>query len=349
MTAVLHCYSFHSVKGGVGKSTLSAFLAHGLASKMPTTLIDMDLTGTSLGDVLPLVAPRWAGAMDLNRPPDGGFYGRKATLARVRERGEASPASALVEPPFLNDFLLFATPDWDAETDVHPAALGWRMSGAPEALQVVPSSALPRDLERILPVIYDEEHAAFLEGRLEYLLDDLVRCWEPNAAERAVVFDTPPTIPGLSRTVLSLALRLGRENKVSLAEDAFIPSALEAVRVRWTIFLVVTMDMQDLRAANRWLELVQEEERALFRVVINRVDAQSVKLDSIEAELEYKLLGANPMRFPSETPVDLAAEDAMPALLDFDRVVIDDQAGMRFFGDEQVPPAIEEILRKLGG
>lgn len=50
MTGALRCYSFHSVKGGVGKSTLSTFLALGLARRHPeaqVVLIDLDLTGMS--------------------------------------------------------------------------------------------------------------------------------------------------------------------------------------------------------------------------------------------------------------------------------------------------------------
>lgn len=355
MTPLLHCYSFHSVKGGVGKSSLSALLAHGLAREMPTTLIDMDLTGTSLGDVMPLEAPRWSGEMNLAVAPDAGFHDRRDTVALIRERGETMPASALVAPPFLNDFLLYATPDWDEDADVHPAALGWRMQGGPDALRVMPSSALPRDLERILPVIYDEEHAAFLEGRLELLLDDMLRHWEEKAPERAVVFDTPPTIPGLSRAVLSLALRLGlrlgQPDKVSLAEDGYIPAVLEAAQVRWTIFLVVTMDVQDLRAANRWLELVRDDEQSLFRVVVNRVAPGLEEGSRVKADIEHRLLGPNPMRAPMSAPVSPAPElDGLDlALLDFKHIVVPDQPDMRFFGDEHVPPALEHLLTELRG
>ena len=63
-------------KGGVGKTTTAVNLAACLASAGHTTLlIDMDLTGTSLSDVLPVLPPRWpeiGGALGLATRPTGG-------------------------------------------------------------------------------------------------------------------------------------------------------------------------------------------------------------------------------------------------------------------------------------
>jgi len=284
VSGILRCYSFHSVKGGVGKSTLSVLTALGLAQRgAQVTLVDMDLTGTSLADVLPLEAPTWAGedpsaSLPLLRPPTG-FLSHGETRERMELRDELTSDAIEQDPdglealapksvPFLNDFLLFATPDWDAQRDVDIRAMLWRMQGVPhESLRVVPSSALPSDLDRTLPVIFDENHSGFLEGRLEYLLDALV----PDEGEAVVVVDTPPTIPGLSRAVLSLALRLSSEPKQPLADDGFIPERLQAARVDWTAFLVGSIDHQDVRAANRWLAQVSDEERPHIRFLINRV------------------------------------------------------------------------------
>ena len=353
MTVRLHCYSFHSVKGGVGKSTLATLLASGLARDMPTTLVDMDLTGTSLGDVLPLEAPRWSGeTMRLTEPPDAGFHDRDQTRDRILRRGLA-PNHDPVELPYLNDFLLYADPDWDIAADMHTDALGWRMPGAHENLRVFPSSALPRDLNRIMPVIFDEEHAAFLEGRLEFLLDGIVRHSAPGVTDHAVVFDTPPTIPGLSRTVLGLALRLGRSEKRPLAEDGFIPAALERVEVSWRTFVVVTMDIQDLRAANRWIDLVQPDDEHFFRVVINRVSDQ-IERDRIDNEIERKLIGSRAWTL-GETPLGdsyLAGEGPLFPMLRIGRICVDDAPRIRFFGEENGPPAgseIEELVQSLRG
>ncbi|HSP81445.1 MAG TPA: P-loop NTPase, partial [Myxococcaceae bacterium] len=94
MSGSLRCYSFHSVKGGVGKSTLSVLTALGLAQRggRPVTLIDMDLTGTSLADVLPLEAPAWDSValeekLPLLRPPTG-FLSLEETRERMELRDE---------------------------------------------------------------------------------------------------------------------------------------------------------------------------------------------------------------------------------------------------------------------
>ncbi len=313
MSGRLRCYSFHSVKGGVGKSTLSVLTALGLAQRgAQVTLIDMDLTGTSLADVLPLEAPKWTEtgpALPLTSSPEG-FYSYAETRDLMEERDElardvlqrrpdSTEAHTARSVPFLNDFLLFATPDWDSQRDMPVESVLWRLQDMPERhLRVVPSSALPVDLERIIPVVFDENHSGFLENRLEYLLNALV----PDEGEAVVVMDTPPTIPGLSRAVLSLALRLSGDEKQSLSVQGGMPERLRAAPVQWTAFLVGSMDHQDLRAANRWLSLVRDEERAQIRFLINRFpqgDAQQVRgmlEDILAGEANPLLLEAVPVR-----------------------------------------------------
>lgn len=283
----LTCYSFHSVKGGVGKSTLATWTAQSralAAPAEPSYLIDMDLTGTSLADVLPLRAPCWPGAegaapqrsdsrgagaaraIDLRQPPVGHL-----SLADTRERMEArgqpmGGRRSACGVPFLNDYLLFADPDWDERRDADPRGLLWRLEQGPSNLSVLPSSALPEDLEQILPVIFDENHSAFLEARLEHLLAALA----PEQGAATVVIDTPPSLPGLSRAVLSLALRLGGERKLALAQDGIIPPRLQQATISWQVFLVTSEDAQDLRAADRWCELILPAERRRVQVLINR-------------------------------------------------------------------------------
>ncbi len=334
MSGKLRCFSFHSVKGGVGKSTLSTFVAYGLARQgRDVVLIDLDLTGTSLSDVLALEAPRWAeDAIDLRSSPGAGFFDRATTLERIRER---DPREAMrLQVPFLNDFLLWSDPDWSTEHDVVPGALSWRVKGGPGNLAVIPSSALPADLERIIPVIFDEEHAAFLEARIEVLLDALM----PAQGERVVVIDTPPTIPGLSRSVMSLALRLGSEPKRALAEDEYIPERLRANPVSWQIGMVVSRDRQDLRAAERWLELVEGADDRLFKLIVNRVPSGEV--EQIRAELFGGLLGPGG-----------GVEPSFPTLSNFgDPLLVPEHSGLQFFQREgTLPSDIAELLAELAG
>ena len=315
----LHCYSFHSVKGGVGKSTLAVITALHHAQQQDAkkvALLDMDLTGTSLADVLPLEAPRWEGAEpavrgDFLRPP-AGFWSRQETERCIEQR-----VPGTLGIPFLNDFLLFATPDWDANEDLNPRSLLWKMKDHdPERLRIFPSSALPDDLWETIPVVFDENHSAFLEGRLEYLLDGLI----PDEGEQVVVFDTPPTIPGLSRAVLSLAFRIGRDGeKEELSEDGGMPARLKEADVRWTAFLVTSMDVQDLLAAARWLALVPEADQRCVRVLVNRAPpGDEVELRGRLGDIVLRKLGQpNP-------------------LLANARFVFEDQ-GLQFFQEEESP------------
>ncbi|MBI4819043.1 MAG: P-loop NTPase [Deltaproteobacteria bacterium] len=269
--------SFHSVKGGVGKSTLAVLAAAQLARASETQrvwLVDLDLTGTSLADVLPLEAPDLAGtsrAFDLRAPDwSGAYLSVEETRARIDEReNEPRPDSydRANAVPFLNDYFMFATPT--SSHDVPIRHFEWRLHAGPPNLSVLPSSALPVDLDHTVPLVYDEDHSAFIEARLEWMLDDIIGT-TPESNEISLVFDTPPSIPGLSRAVLSLAFRLSRGRKVALAEDDFIPPKLENAEVVWSVFFVSTPDTQDLRAAARWLGRIPEENKDIVTVLLNR-------------------------------------------------------------------------------
>ncbi|WP_437307000.1 P-loop NTPase [Sorangium sp. So ce388] len=343
----LRCYSFHSVKGGVGKSTLSALTAVALAETHPEArvyLVDMDLTGTSLADVLPLEAPSWAGLgprdpIHLLQQPDD-FHKRGDSVDRIEERGDAPADSAdAVGVPFLNDYLLFRTPDWDEERDVPPAAICWRLEHGPKNLRIIPSSALPRDLSRALPVIYDEEHAAFLEGRLEYLLTALLI----ETHETFVVFDTPPTIPGLSRSVLNLAFRLSHEPKTPLSEDGFMPQALQETQLDWRAFLIATQDYQDIRAAARWLDLVGEEDLDVVRLVLNRVGGDEQQ----QRELLLEALRERSDEDESRGMVDPTPIASLNPLVARPIWVQEDADLQAIFRAEKSPPVLRHLLEKL--
>lgn len=282
--------SFHSVKGGVGKSTLATLSALRIAALAPQQrvwLIDMDLTGTSLSDALPLVAPRLASESPMTTAP-AGFLDVDETATAVESRDELQVHPG---PPlgvaYLNDWLLFADPTWEAQREARLDVVSWKMLGAPENLRVLPSSALPKDLTWVLPVIFDEEHAAFLEGRLELLLAAISR----EAPNSVVVFDVPPTLPGLSRALLGLALRLGVPERPMLplsTLDPWIPPELDRADLRWRAVLVCTPDHQDIRALQRWISQIKPADESVFQVLYNRApQADSTQQDAaLSAELD---------------------------------------------------------------
>lgn len=355
MSKRLTCYSFHSVKGGVGKSTLATFLARALAREQTTRLVDMDLTGTSLGDVLPLCAPCLDADTGVVEQPLR-FHDRHTTRQLIEMREDA-PVSQTPSVRFLNDFLLEHPSSWAAEDDIHPRDLSWRVQGSSERLRVLPSSALPRDLEQIMPVIFDEDHAAFLEARLECLLDSMLMHLE-DERDLAVVFDTPPSIPGLSRAVLSLALRLGGEDKVPLAEDDdWIPEHLAEADVRWIAYIVVTPDLQDVRAANRWLQLVRADEESRFRIIVNRTDGEP---EDVLRTLRDRLAGPAPAisslagSLATRAGGMASALDGLaPRLLDFEPIItVRRGPHLAFFDREDMPAdagmhALADLARTL--
>lgn len=281
MTGRLVLRSFHSVKGGVGKSTLATVSAIQLAHAHPEArvlLIDMDLTGTSLADVLPLRAPSWKEPADpvrLESEPDADLLSVEASRKGIRRREDCDQDPYLRHVPFLNDYLLYAPPD--GQTDADPRGLFWRLASAPENLAVVPSSALPRDLQRILPVIFDEHQSAFLEARLEALIARVLRIDEDEDTQElrdlCVVIDVPPTLPGLSRAVLSVVLRLTAPDHVAaLVDDGQSPPVFKQLGERDGMsFVVASEDFQDLRAAARWLRLADDPR---LRLIVNRSPAQ---------------------------------------------------------------------------
>jgi hypothetical protein len=129
----LRCASFHSVKGGVGKSTLSYLVTRLLGERVKdgerVALVDADLTGTSLADALPLRAPRWRGVavddeLPLGQVPD---EWRPLDAARADLVARASHADGHARVvPMLNDFLLWKKDRYDIDKDVHPEALFWK-------------------------------------------------------------------------------------------------------------------------------------------------------------------------------------------------------------------------------
>jgi hypothetical protein len=342
MMGTLNGLSFHSVKGGVGKSTLATWAGLDIARRFPKVhvwLIDMDLTGTSLSDALPLTAPRLSadgrGGLNL-RAPATEWLTESETRDGILVRAAVEAPTLPTGVPYLNDFLLFADPSWEADQDAVPGALGWRLEGGPENLRVLPSSALPQDLWRTVPVIFDEEHASFLEARLELLLAAM--CRDAGDADLWVVFDVPPTLPGLSRAVLSLCLRLSRPpgDRTPLAElDPEIPAPLDTLPIRWVAQLVCSMDRQDLRAAKRWADLVITDDLERVRALFNRLEPGDAQ--------------RQPAEFLDLLRARLGGAEVLPALWGDELVRVPDAPDLRVFQDDLGPPpqVVIDLMEQL--
>ncbi len=357
-------WSFHSVKGGVGKSTLATLTALHLARSHPDArvwLLDLDLTGTSLADGLPLMAPRWEGdecSLPLKQLPTG-FYSVAESLARIRLRQqEGSREKPCAGAPFLNDWLLHAAgPAGSEEPKELPVEwVAWAMDGV-DNLRVIPSSALPNDLLVTIPVVFDEEYTAFFEARLEHLLCEILT-GQWSEKEHLIVLDVPPTIPGLSRAVLGLALRLSRppEERISLSVlDRYIPPPLDEIaEIEWRACLVASLDRQDIRALRRWLELVKAEEQGVVRVVLNRVAPGDMKAKELALQTRLEASAESEYREEdefAEMPLQRRRLVLPPAL---DRAAwVEEDPSIQLFngskGEISVEhPQIEQMLKELG-
>ncbi len=316
-------WSFHSVKGGVGKSTLSARVAMALARRGPVTLIDLDLTGTSLADGMPLVTPElWREAEARGGDPshpdraqrvEASRLGARARdLAQQRDPGRQPPPREGV--PYLNDWLLYDGAGPEPRLQDHL----WRHAALPN-LRVLPSSALPGDLDFTVPVVFDELHAGFLEARIEALLQALDAEARGAGLDQArVVVDVPPTLPGLSRAVLGVALRLCQQPPVPLSLRGGRAPAFSA-DLAWRACWVATLDRPDIRALARWTARVREDEwapppgrpgRGVLRLLVNRVPPGEGRQEQLRPALGLPPRAVAPMGFTPDSFDPGAAPDA---------------------------------------
>lgn len=252
-TTSKYLVTIHSQKGGVGKTLIALYLARrfveGLQPLPPgkdwapdglrTVLIDGDLAGTSLADVLPL-STRTLNGSKLTADEVDSYLGtsyqgwdRNARLA------------------FLNRYLFCDPWHYGRFQEENPGALDgfgmqhllwWPEDRFRDWLAVIPASAFPVDIAEGIPHIFKEDITHFLHKRLT---DLVLALWVGKGVKSfdVVVIDTPPTLYGVSRVVLDLHWTL--------------PKALAHTDRSYTavtgIVLVNGPDTQDLVASIRAL------------------------------------------------------------------------------------------------
>lgn len=163
-------FSIHSVKGGVGKTSVALAAGGIIAAKFnkKTLIIDADLTGASFIDV-----PIWG-----NRRPT---Y------------------------EYLNKLLLANPNDFARYTAVYNADKGTglpftqEVPGHNKLLFILPSSPLSQDIARVVPLISQEDTLHFFKHRLE---DILVKAFHDKF--EAVIIDHPPGLYGISLASLGI-------------------------------------------------------------------------------------------------------------------------------------------------
>lgn len=252
----LTLHVFSSVKGGVGKSTLTVACAKVLQSAgRSCAVIDLDLTGTSLMDGLDLCAPR---------EPGGGFYSREETL-RLRDARRISTLDQPPRPPrFVNDLFLDLSAD-----GVFDVGSGMWSHAEDDGARYLPASSLPAHVllaaDWFAPVQQDEWSLLLVR-----LLDRLTREL-PHLTD--VVLDLPSGMHGFAYRALTVVSHLARGEPLPAGH----PQLADADR-RWTVhpFLVTSPDRNDLFAAVESLAVLSPALPGL-RVLVNRMRSEPIE------------------------------------------------------------------------
>lgn len=272
--------TFHSQKGGVGKSVLAWHLAHALAlgatengltseQKRRVVLIDADVTGTSLADVLALeaVPPSQSAAEHLDA--------EKTRLATKDRYAGCFPTEGAPAVAFLNRILLCDPVEWERllcaerfNADDHKHACAsyntlpvrlvhylWRVAGVSE-LRVMPSSSHPGDVRDIAPHVFREDITDHFRHRFADLVLTLFGRNASTGSRRtkkhpevrgrgfdAVIIDCPPGLHGMSTSVLECHAKMADP----LHKRTRAP-------VRQVSVLVLGEDVQDVLAIFRTVE-----------------------------------------------------------------------------------------------
>lgn len=267
----IHMHVFCSIKGGVGKSTLTVACAKLLAAagRVPV-LIDADLSGTSLADGLLLRAPKVAvrgdGTLDLDAPPTGEHYTVPETWRLRDARKNTRWENHSPPPAYLNDALHYEGEQPGQECRVD--AMLWAHERE-DGVAYLPSSSLQRDVQHALGWIYNGEPFAWI-CRIAWILDALLDRL-PQLTD--IVVDLPPGVwqGGFSHELLALASMLSRGE--TLPED-YPPWTSTKIVWMVTPILVTTPDLNDLLPA---LEYVATHSAVLptLRPLVNRAGSES--------------------------------------------------------------------------
>jgi cellulose biosynthesis protein BcsQ len=166
-------YTIHSQKGGVGKTSIALALA-GMTGALgkKTLIIDGDMTGASIADVPGITCNRAGDYNELILATPNEFCA-VAEVWPPRKRNESTE----LETRFCQE-----------QTD-H------------KGVYVIPSSARAEDVERIVPLISQEDHLHFFRYRTEDILVAAIR-----SGFETIILDHSPGMFGFSKTNLQMCL-----------------------------------------------------------------------------------------------------------------------------------------------
>lgn len=196
----IRLHAFASTKGGVGKSTLAIAAAHWIAIKAgrgTPVVIDLDLTGSSLGDGLGLLAPNVEtdddGRFAFDAPAHG-WLPYSETRRRRHERSRLSTGGGLSFLPYANDVLL-------ANQATNVGSWLWRDDND-SPIRYLPSSSLAIDIERSTRVLVGTPGPDWRDA----LISTIVEIADAHPGVTDMILDLPPGTWGFAHAALA-ALR----------------------------------------------------------------------------------------------------------------------------------------------
>jgi hypothetical protein len=169
-------YTLHSQKGGVGKTSIAIAIA-GLAAfhndKM-TLIIDADFTGTSFLDIPDMI---------------------------VDDKKEYFNDFILAKPSKFEDYTPITSVKTNEKIKETKKKFCWNVPAGDGKIFCMPGSALVKDMQKIIPLISQEDHLRFFRHRLE---DVLVTA--TMAGFEVIIIDHSPGLLGLSKSSLFMVV-----------------------------------------------------------------------------------------------------------------------------------------------
>jgi cellulose biosynthesis protein BcsQ len=222
-------YTLHSQKGGVGKTSIALAIAGFAAfhNDKKTLIIDADLTGTSLLDIPETVSDH------------GKKYFNDFILANPSEFGKHTPVTS--------DQAKQKAEDTEKK-------FCWNIPKGNGKIFCMPGSPLVEDMQKIVPLISQEDHLKFFRHRLEDILATATL-----AGFEVIIIDHSPGLLGLSKASLLMVAdqavsHFGEEkhpNGPTRLDRLYRASAsgVSKIRIAANAILVTTFDPVDYRAS----------------------------------------------------------------------------------------------------
>ena len=219
-------YTLHSQKGGVGKTSIAIAIA-GLAAihnDKKTLIIDADFTGTSFLDIPDMIKD---------------------------DKKEYFNDLILAKPSKFEKYTPITSDQANEKTEETKKKFCWNIPEGDGKIFCMPGSTLVKDMQKIVPLISQEDHLRFFRHRLEDILVTATM-----AGFEVIIIDHSPGLLGLSKSSLFMVV----DQAISHFNDERHPygptrldrlyraAAIDNTRISAYAIFVTTFEPVDYRA-----------------------------------------------------------------------------------------------------